>query len=410
METRPLACPDGPPWDDGVAVVRALRDAGHESYLVGGCVRDLLLDRAVKDADVATAAHPDQVERCFPRTIAVGRAFGVVVVVMPSGANIEVATFRHDGAYIDGRRPTSVRYGSAADDVERRDFTLNGLLFDPLAGVVVDHVEGLVDLAARRLRAVGDAAARLREDRLRVLRALRFAAQLGLIIEPATWAAIRSTPLSGLSGERIVQEWLKGLAGARRGDWLRLVVASGRMPEFSPPLAGLDADTIAATATRLDALADDDADEVRAAIWLAAAPPGEALAWLESLPLPTALADGVRWLLGPGRDGAALLALDEVARWRLLQRAATPAVARFQRALGAGDALIAALERWSGDPRARREWVGQVRAADLIGLGFTRGPALGRMLRAVEDEELAGRLRDRDQALAWAAARLSDSR
>ncbi|MBA3845443.1 MAG: CCA tRNA nucleotidyltransferase, partial [Planctomycetes bacterium] len=331
METRPLACPSGPPWDDGVAVVRVLRDAGHESYLVGGCVRDLLLGRAVKDADVATAAHPEQVERCFARTIAVGRAFGVVVVVMPSGANVEVATFRHDGAYIDGRRPTSVQYGTSADDVERRDFTVNALLFDPIAGNVIDHVDGLSDLAARRLRAVGDAAARLREDRLRVLRALRFAAQLGLAIEPATWAAIRATPLTGLSGERIVQEWLKGLAGERRGDWLRLVVASGRMAEFSPPLAGTAADAIETTAARLDRLVEDDAVEVRAAIWLAAAPLTDALAWLDALPLPNALADGVRWLLGPGRDGAALLALDEVARWRLLQRAATRALARFQR-------------------------------------------------------------------------------
>ncbi len=410
METRPLACPSGGPWDDGVAVVRALRDAGHESYLVGGCVRDLLLGRAVKDADVATAAHPDEVERCFARTIAVGRAFGVVVVVMPSGANIEVATFRHDGAYIDGRRPTTVRYGNAADDVDRRDFTINALLFDPLAGVVVDYVGGLADLAALRLRAVGDAAARLREDRLRVLRALRFASQLGLAIDPPTWAAIGATPLTGLSGERIVQEWLKGLSGGNRGAWLGLVVASGRVREFSPPLADLDPPAIALTAERLDRLVDGDPDEVRAAIWLSAAPTTSALAWLHALPLPSALADGVRWLLGPGRDAAVLMALDEAARWRLLQRAATSALARFQRALGADDAVIGTIERWCGDPRARRDWQGLVRAGDLIGLGFTPGPALGRTLRALEDDELAGRLTDRAGALARAAALRQDAR
>ncbi|MBA3937426.1 MAG: CCA tRNA nucleotidyltransferase, partial [Planctomycetes bacterium] len=144
--------------------MRALVAAGHEAYLVGGCVRDLLLGRAVHDADVATNAHPEQVEACAAaagwRTVAVGRQFGVIIVVAPGGANVEVATFRHDGAYIDGRRPTTIAFTSAVADVQRRDFSVNALLYDPLQGLVIDHVDGLADLAARRLRAVGDATAR----------------------------------------------------------------------------------------------------------------------------------------------------------------------------------------------------------------------------------------------------------
>src|SRR4051794_5953397 len=139
-----------------VQVVRALRDAGHEALFAGGCVRDEILGIAPKDYDVATSARPEQVSALFPRTIAVGAAFGVVEVLGPRPFRIQVATFRSDGNYSDGRRPDSVVFCSAEEDAKRRDFTINGMFLDPLDGRVIDHVGGRDDLSARVLRAIGD--------------------------------------------------------------------------------------------------------------------------------------------------------------------------------------------------------------------------------------------------------------
>ena len=152
-------------------------------------MRDRLLDRASKDIDIATSAHPDEVERLFRRTIAVGKQFGVIVVLIDRDA-FEVATFRSDGAYTDGRRPDAVVFSTAREDVERRDFTINGLLFDPLTEEIIDHVGGRDDLAAGIVRTIGEPQARFTEDRLRLLRAVRFAARLGFTIHPETRDAI----------------------------------------------------------------------------------------------------------------------------------------------------------------------------------------------------------------------------
>src|SRR5262245_8918169 len=159
-------------------VVRRLRAAGFETYLAGGCVRDRLLGREPGDYDVATAAPPDQVRKLFRRTVGVGAAFGVILV-LDRDFQFEVATFRSDDAYVDGRRPTAVHFGSAEKDAQRRDFTVNALFQDPETGRVIDFVGGEADLRAGLVRAIGDAAARIREDRLRMLRAVRFAARFG---------------------------------------------------------------------------------------------------------------------------------------------------------------------------------------------------------------------------------------
>src|SRR5204863_7220247 len=159
------------------------------SYYAGGCVRDMLLGKDPQDYDVATDARPEQVQGLFPRTYAVGAHFGVIVV-HENGHDFEVATFRSDGAYVDGRRPTGVTFSSPQTDAERRDVTINGLFFDPLTAEVIDYVDGRADLAARRLRAIGDAVARFREDKLRLLRAVRFASVLGFSPEPSTWDAV----------------------------------------------------------------------------------------------------------------------------------------------------------------------------------------------------------------------------
>src|SRR5262245_32603046 len=170
-------------------IVRRLRAAGFESYLAGGCVRDRLLGREPGDYDVATAAPPEAVRRLFRRTVAVGAKFGVILV-LEDGAQFEVATFRSDDAYVDGRRPSAVHFATPDADAHRRDFTVNALFQDPLSGDVIDFVGGLADLDAGVIRAIGDPTARIREDRLRMLRAVRLAARFGFTIEPATHAAI----------------------------------------------------------------------------------------------------------------------------------------------------------------------------------------------------------------------------
>src|SRR5213595_1577127 len=176
--------------EDAGEIVKRLRAAGHVAYLAGGCVRDLLLGLEPKDYDVATDAPPERVRKLFNNTQAVGAAFGVILVRL-GGSQIEVATFRTDVSYEDGRHPTEVRFSSAEEDAQRRDFTINGLFLDPIDDRVIDFVGGQEDLKARILRAIGEPNHRFEEDHLRLLRAVRFASRFGLTIEPETAEAIR---------------------------------------------------------------------------------------------------------------------------------------------------------------------------------------------------------------------------
>ncbi len=215
-----------PPCDrrHALAVLRRLREAGHVAYLAGGCVRDLLLGIEPKDYDIATDAPPKRVRQLFARTQAVGAAFGVVLV-HEEGSVVEVATFRAEGNYLDGRHPSHVHFTTPQEDARRRDFTINGLFFDPLADQVIDYVGGQDDLKARRLRAIGNPSDRFREDHLRLLRAVRFAARFDLTIEPATADAIRvhAPMLTRISPERIADELRLMLTPpTRQSAWLLL--------------------------------------------------------------------------------------------------------------------------------------------------------------------------------------------
>jgi len=177
--------------DGARAIVGQLQQAGFLAYWAGGCVRDHLLGRPAKDYDIATQARPDEVLKLFPASHAVGRAFGVILVHQ-DGHTYEVATFRRDLGYPDGRHPEAVVFTGPEEDAGRRDFTINGLFYDPLSGQILDFVGGRADLAARTIRAIGDPASRFAEDYLRMLRAVRFAATLGFSLDPATAEAIRT--------------------------------------------------------------------------------------------------------------------------------------------------------------------------------------------------------------------------
>lgn len=208
--TEPLLIPPSEAED----ILKRLRRAGHTAYLCGGCVRDALLDKRPKDYDIATSATPDEVERLFPKTVPIGKAFGVILVLGDAGGQYEVATFRADLGYADGRRPDAVRFSSAEEDAKRRDFTMNALFYDPFAGQVVDYVGGRADIAARILRTVGEPRERFREDHLRLLRAVRFAARTGFVIEEGTRMAVAELAdlILTVSPERIAAE-LEGMLG-----------------------------------------------------------------------------------------------------------------------------------------------------------------------------------------------------
>jgi poly(A) polymerase len=212
-----------------IDVVRRLREAGFEALWAGGCVRDLEMGREPHDFDVATSARPEDVQRLFKRSIAVGASFGVIEVIGPringEHLTVEVATFRSDGNYTDERRPDSVTFSTAEEDAQRRDFTINGMFFDPLENRLIDYVGGQADLNARILRCIGDAHDRFTEDKLRLLRAVRFAARFGFTLDLATADAIREMAhrITIVSAERIGDELRKILVNRHRVRALRLL-------------------------------------------------------------------------------------------------------------------------------------------------------------------------------------------
>jgi len=221
-------------------IVLRLQMAGYEAFFVGGCVRDLVRGVETSDYDIVTSARPDDVQKIFPHTVPVGVQFGVVLVI-DGERRYEVATYRTEDGYDDGRRPSHVHFATAEEDVRRRDFTVNGLLLDPLTGYVFDLVGGCRDITRRVIRTIGNPEGRFAEDRLRMLRAVRFAAGLDFDIDPHTFAAIcrHAGAIRQISAERIREELTRMItrSGARRG--LELLDASGLLMEILPEVAAL---------------------------------------------------------------------------------------------------------------------------------------------------------------------------
>ena len=228
------------PKADATDIARRLQQAGHTAYFAGGCVRDELLGLDPHDYDIATSAKPSEVQKLFPHTQAVGAHFGVILV-MEHGRAFEVATFRSDHEYIDGRRPEMVTFSTPEEDAARRDFTINGMFHDPLADKFIDFVGGQDDLKSKTLRAIGDPVARFREDKLRLLRAVRFAARFGYEIDPATWDAIKAhaADIHAVSAERIREELVKILAHPNRVRGFDLLDQSGLLKEILPEIEKL---------------------------------------------------------------------------------------------------------------------------------------------------------------------------
>ena len=410
MTGEPIA-----PRAAGTWVARRLREAGFRALFAGGCVRDRLLGLEPADHDVATDATPEEIRRVFPRAIGVGEAFGVMLV-RHGGRTVEVATFRADAHYEDGRRPTSVRFSDDREDALRRDFTVNGLFEDPESGAVIDHVGGQQDLAARVLRAIGDPAARLAEDRLRTLRAVRFAARFSLAIDPATDAAVRAVAhdLGGVSRERIGNELRRMLAHPTR------VRAAGLMESMglAGPALG-EAGDPSADLSRLGALPAGAPFEEALAAWMLGRGAGRAFA--PSCPGDRPHADDSparcrRWreALVLSNDESAALEAALAMRPRLVSEWTSAGVARRKRLAAApGFAAARALLAAEGNPLAAviasdlaplvAEGIAPppfVTGDDLVALGMRPGPRFRTLLDGAYDRQLEGAVRSRDEALA----------
>lgn len=213
-------------------IAQTLKKRGHTAYFAGGCVRDFLRGEDPKDYDIATTASPDEIEQSFPKTLPVGKQFGVILVVQ-GNQHFEVATFRREGAYQDGRHPSEVVFTTPEEDAQRRDFTVNGLFYDPFSKKVIDYVKGQEDISRRLIRAIGDPETRFHEDKLRLLRAVRFASNLGFSIESETWNCLKrlASKIHEVSAERIRDELVKTFTRPDAARGLELLSDSGLLKE-----------------------------------------------------------------------------------------------------------------------------------------------------------------------------------
>ncbi len=424
-----------------LAVLRKLRDHGHAAYLVGGCVRDRLLGRPVKDRDVTTSARPEEVLALFPGARLVGERFGVVAVRNADGLT-EVATFREDFGYGDGRRPDRVVFTSDPEvDVRRRDFTVNGILYDPLADRRLDYVGGVDDLRLRLLRAIGDPAVRFREDRLRMLRGVRLAASLGFDIESRTLAAIQdqAVEIASVAPERVREELTRILTegGAARG--FEILDLSGLLAEVLPEVKALqgveqppefhpEGDVWAHTLLMLDELEDPSPPLAWGVLLHDIGKPGtfvraDRIRFHGHVDLGVEIAGGIcsrlrfsnadtARILALVRNHMKFMAVRQMRRARLRGFVTQP---HFEDHLELHRADCLSSHGRLDNYEFAREAHGQaideepaerlLTGRDLIAAGYPPGPAFGEILAAVEECRLDGEIADREEALRFVRSR-----
>ena len=396
-------------------VVRRLRDAGHETFWAGGCVRDELLGRTPADYDVATAAMPDEVRSLFGRgrTLAVGAAFGVITVLGPRNAGqVEVATFRADAPYTDGRHPAGVTFCSAREDAQRRDFTINGLFLDPLSGTVHDFVAGRQDLSDGIVRAIGVPAMRFGEDHLRMLRAIRFTAFFGFVLESETRAALERMAhlVAGVSPERVTAELRAMFSRPGRRRAVELLAETGLAREIIFELAphGSGDRRWAEAAGIVDAF--DEPDLPMAIAVLAEGADVETVRSLATrLRLSNREGKRAEWLhaavarLGEIGDPAAR-PWSEVQPWIAAEHAAALAdVLRARASCGRGDAAVAAwLTAQVARPRSETDPPPLVTGDELLAAGVPAGRAVGVALARIRCLQLDGAIGTKAEAIAAA--------
>ncbi len=425
-------------------IVAKLQGAGFIALYAGGCVRDALRGVAPADFDIATSAQPDEVRAHFSRTVAVGAQFGVICVI-ERGAEFQVATFRSDGAYIDGRHPTAVTYSSPQQDAKRRDFTVNGMFFDPLKNEVIDFVNGRADLDAKILRAIGNPADRFCEDRLRMLRAVRFAATLGYEMETETWNALRENArqISVVSAERIREELVRIFLSPARVRGFDLLHESGLMQEILPEIAALkgceqppqfhpEGDVFTHTRRMLEMLPEHVPLHLVFAVLFHDIGKPKTFSWDErdqrirfsghdkvGAQMTRELMERLRF----SRDeiDAVVEAVDQHMVFKDVQKMRVAKLKRFMSRPHFGEEMElhrvdcasshGDISNYDFLLNKREEFANEqlippplVTGHDLIALGWKPGPKMGEILEAVQTRQLEGALTSRDEALTWIKA------
>jgi len=421
-------------------IAARLREEGHIAYFAGGCVRDMVRGFAPKDVDIATDARPEVVQKLFSHTYAVGAHFGVIIV-LENSFQFEVATFRSDDAYIDGRHPSAVHFCSPEEDAKRRDFTINGMFLDPAAEKVIDFVGGRADIAAKFVRAIGDAAQRFSEDRLRMLRAVRFAAVLDYQIDVDTWDALvaNAGSINQISAERIREELVRIFLSSNRVRGWDLLDASGLMRAILPEIEAMkgckqpeqfhpEGDVFEHTRLMLQFLPEKvSVPLVFSVLFHDVAKPR------------TATVDETGRIRFSGHDRLGAEMTEEIMRRLRFSGAEIEAAVEMVRQhmvfKDVPNMRVAKLKRFMARPtfdeelelhrvdcqgshrmldnyefllRKREEFANEpiiplplVRGDDLIALGLKPGPKFGEILEAAETRQLEGSLRTREEALEW---------
>src|SRR2546423_8011020 len=421
-------------------IARRLRRAGHVAYFAGGCVRDLLSGKPPKDVDIATDARPEVVQKLFPRTYAVGAHFGVIVV-LETGLQFEIATFRSDDVYLDGRRPSEVHFSWPGEDARRRDFTVNGMFFDPAKNEVIDFVDGRTDLKAKLIRAIGDPTKRFSEDRLRMLRAIRFATVLEFEIEKETWNALaqNAASITEISAERIRDELVRIFLSPHRLRGWDLLDQSGLLravlPEIEPmkgcaqpPQFHPEGDVFEHTRLMLKLLPENvSVPLVFSVILHDIAKPRTAtvdadgrIRFNEHDRLGAEMTEQIMERLRFSRaeiDAAVEMVrqhmvFKDVPRMRVAKLKRFMARPTFEEELELHRVDCASshtmLDNYEFLQRKKEEFANEpiippplVTGNDLIALGMKPGPRFGEILEAVETRQLEGAFRTREEALDW---------
>lgn len=425
------------------AIAERLQAAGFTAYYAGGCVRDSLLGKIPVDYDLATSARPEEVQRLFPRTVAVGAQFGVIVVV-EKGVEFQVATFRADGIYIDGRHPDGVTFSTPEQDAWRRDFTINGMFYDPVRDELIDFVGGRADLSAGVLRAIGNAADRFREDRLRMLRAVRFAATLSFEIADETWQALRANApeIKTVSAERIRDELTRIFLSPNRVRGFDLLVESGLMQAVLPEIMALqgceqppqfhpEGDVFVHTRKMLDLLPQQVSVPLVFSVLLhdigkpgtysySAAEDRIRFSGHDKLGAEMTARIMERLRFSREEIDATVEAVDQHMVFKDVQKMRVSRLKRFMSrpnfddelalhkvdcssshgALDNYDFLLAKKQEFSNEPLIPPPLV---RGDDVLKLGWKPGPEIGKILEAVQTRQLEGTLASREQALEWIA-------
>ncbi len=389
-----------------IRIVKHLSEKGFEAYLAGGCVRDMLLGKTAKDYDVATNAQPKDVVKLFKRTLQIGAKFGVVIVLM-EGQQVEVATFRSETGYADGRHPGKVEFTGAKEDASRRDFTINGMFYDPLNDKVIDYVAGQSDLKKSLIRTIGEPDERFNEDYLRMLRAIRFSTRFNFKIEPKTWAAVcrNAGNITKISGERICMEIEGILAAPNRAKGAKMLIESGLAAAIFPGFTKADGD---AAVKVLDKIRKNVNLPLALAGFFGGAQTQFALDSCKIIKLSNNQAKHIKFLL----DNRGVLLKSDMSLASLKKIAANPYfedLYEYQKAIERAKevpskktaALIALRKRLRALGNVDLKPKPLLNGNEIVRLGAVRGPSLGQLIDEMYIAQLEGILTSKDDAQRW---------